>query len=47
MINTYTLTVYMARDHRIYYNLSRVAVKRYLNYHRVRDSYRGHSLTSS
>lgn len=42
MVNTYTLTIYMYRDHRRFTGLSRVAVERYIDYYRVRDEYIGH-----
>jgi hypothetical protein len=34
MVNTYTLTIHLHSGDKVYYNLSRAAVKRYFSYFR-------------
>lgn len=43
-INTYTLTVYFYGYERTHYNLSSVAVKRYISYHEENPDFYGYAL---
>lgn len=47
MINTYNLTVLFDGYYRQYYNISRVAVKRFVEYHRENQDYEYHYVNES
>jgi len=44
MINTYNLCIYFNGYDRAYYNISRVAVKRFLEWHQENEDFYGYDL---
>ena len=47
MVKTFDLTIYMKDNTKSYHNISRTAVKYYIEYHRENPDYYGHDVVES